>query len=98
MIGERIGELAARIGAMLERDQRVAKTVALALRYLDGERVTRTRTSEEPVVSAGEVRDAALELLARTQAGARTVRRVRLQVSNLARSRPAEGARQLRLF
>jgi DNA polymerase-4 len=98
VIGGRLAGLAARLAAMLERDRRVARTVSLGLRYLDAEQVTRTQTVEEPLGSADAVRDTALELLSRTQAGIRTVRRVRLQVSNLGRRRPREDARQLRLF
>jgi DNA polymerase-4 len=98
VIGERIAELAARLAATLERERRVARTVSLGLRYLDAAHVTRTQTLAEPLESAAELRDAALELLARTQAGIRTVRRVRIQVSNLARKRSSEDARQLRLF
>jgi DNA polymerase-4 len=98
LVGGRIAELAVRLAALLERDRRVARTVSLGLHYLDAQHVTRTQTLEEPLGSADELRETALELLSRTQAGVRTVRRVRVQVSNLTRRRSPQDARQLRLF
>jgi DNA polymerase-4 len=98
VLGGRIAELAARLAALLERDRRIARTVSLGLHYLDAQHASRTQTLEEPLGSADEIRETALELLSRTQAGIRTVRRVRLQVSNLGRRRSTEDARQLRLF
>jgi DNA polymerase-4 len=98
VIGGRLAELATRLAALLERDRRVARTVSLGVRYLDAEHVTRTQTLAEPLGAADGIREAALELLSRTQAGIRTVRRVRLQVSNLGRRPSTVEARQLRLF
>jgi nucleotidyltransferase/DNA polymerase involved in DNA repair len=98
VLGERIGELAFRLTHLLERERRLTRTLTLGLGFLDTEAVTRTQTFEEPIRTANELRDAALELLSRTQAGVRSVRRVRLQVSNLVRAGSTGDARQLRLF
>ncbi|MFQ5697499.1 MAG: hypothetical protein ACE5IL_04345 [Myxococcota bacterium] len=97
-IGERLEQLAQRLAGVLERDRRRARTLALGVSYLDGESVTRTRTRREPFSAALPMRDLALELLGRTHAGVRSVRRVRLQVSNLTRGEGRRPQRQLELF
>ncbi len=97
-LGERILELAGRLEQVLERERRAARTVNLVLRYVDDTQVARTRTLAEPVHTQSALRDVALELLARTHAGARRVRRIRLQVTALSARRPGEDRRQLRLF
>jgi DNA polymerase-4 len=98
LLGDRIFELAGRLEALLERERRIARTVTLSLRYVDGTQVTRTQTPMQPVGTQTEVRDVALELLARTHAGTRLVRRLRLQVSNLTPRSGDADPRQLRLF
>lgn len=98
LLGDRILELATRLEALLERERRVARTVSLSLRYVDDTGVTRSQTPREPIRAQGEIRDAALELLSRTHAGPRLVRRLRLQVANLSVGPRSEDPRQLRLF
>ena len=97
-LGERLADLATRLETMLDRERRAARTVGITLSYVDERRVTRSVTLPRPVRAYAEIRDAALELLNRTQAGVRAVRRVRLQLSNLDGSEPSEDPRQLRLF
>ena len=83
---------------MLAREHRVARTISLGVRYVNGEQVTRTRTLPEPIARQNEIGEVALQLLALTQVGVRQCRRLRLQVSNLSRSDQAGEGRQLRLF
>jgi DNA polymerase-4 len=97
-LGDRILELAGRLAQLLEREHRAARTVNLVLRYVDDTQVARTRTLADAIHTQSALRDVALELLARTHAGARRVRRIRLQVTALAPRRPGEDPRQLRLF
>jgi DNA polymerase-4 len=97
-IGDRLHELAARVEQHLERERRAARTVNLVLRFVDDTQVARTRTLRDPIHTQAELRDAALELLSRTQAGPRRVRRIRLQVTGLSARRATEDPRQLRLF
>jgi DNA polymerase-4 len=97
-LGDLLRELAGRFEAQLVRERRAARTVRLALRFVDEHELTRSVTLATPVASQAELRDAALELLRRAQPGARSVRRVRLQLSNLERRRTGEDAQQLRLF
>jgi hypothetical protein len=66
--------------------------------YLDGTRASRTQTLGAPTGEMRELSDAALALLARTHAGARAVRRLRLAVAGLERAAPGAEGRQLRLF
>jgi DNA polymerase-4 len=98
LLSERIRELAGRLEALLERESRAARTVSLSVRYVDETQVSRTRTLDAPVTAHGEIHAAALDLLGRTHAGARLVRRLRLQVSNLGARPSQEEPRQLRLF
>jgi DNA polymerase-4 len=97
-LGDRILELAGRLEQLLERERRAARTVNLMLRYVDDTQVARTRTLADPIHTQSALRDVALELLARTHAGARRVRRIRLQVTALSPRRPGDDPRQLRLF
>jgi DNA polymerase-4 len=97
-IGDELLELAGQLESVLVRERRVARTVTLGLAYVDGTQVTRTQTFDTSVGDQGQIGEAALQLLARTQAGARHVRRLRLQASNL-RAADREGdSHQLRLF
>jgi DNA polymerase-4 len=95
-LGERLAELAAGLEAALQREGLEACRVILKLRYADGEAVTRTRSGISPVSDARRLLEAAQELLARTQAGSRPVRRLGLAVASLAR--PGTSDRQLDLF
>ena len=97
-LGEDIGRLALRVGELLQRERRAARTVSVAVSFIDGERMTRTQTLEVPVSRSPEIAEVALQLLGRTQAGVRQVRRLRLQVSNLCRPETPREPRQLRLF
>ena len=98
LLGDRIQELAGRLEALLERERRLARTVSLSLRYVDETGVTRSQTTRLPIRAQAEIRDVALELLGRTHAGARLVRRLRLQVAKLSAGPASEDPRQLRLF
>ncbi len=98
VLGNELLELAGQLEAILARERSAARTVTLGLSYIDGTQVTRTQTFESPVDAQSELGEAALQLLARTQAGARHVRRLRLQVSNLRPAGPDRDPRQLRLF
>ncbi len=97
-LGDELLELAGQLEKMLAREQRAARTVTLGLSYVDGTQVTRTQTFDVSVDGQTEIGEAALQLLARTQAGARHVRRLRLQVSNLRTGSREGDGRQLRLF
>ena len=83
---------------MLARERQAARTVSVALRWVNGEQVTRTRTLTDAVTGRSEIAEVALQLLARTQAGMRECRRVRLQVTRLCRSEQRSDGRQLQLF
>jgi DNA polymerase IV len=82
----------------LVRERRVARTVTVGVWFVDGTRVTRSSTLDDPSASGAVFAETARALLSRTQAGARPVRRVRLAVSGLIRAEAAADARQLRLF
>ncbi len=97
-LGDELLELAAELEGMLTRERRAARTVTLGLSYVDGTQMTRTQTVDEAIDGQTEIGEAALQLLVRTQAGARHVRRLRLQVSNLRAGGRESDARQLRLF
>jgi DNA polymerase-4 len=97
-LGDRILELAGRLEQLLDRERRAARTVNLVLRYVDDTQVARTRTLRDPVHTQAALRDTAMDLLSRTQAGLRRVRRIRLQVTGLSARRTTEDPRQLRLF
>ncbi len=97
-LSEAIETLAERLAVTLARERRGARTVTLVVSYLDGTRVSRTRTLGVPTSEARELSDAGLVLLARTHAGARAVRRLRLAVGGLERAASGAEGRQLRLF
>jgi DNA polymerase IV len=90
--------LAERLERGLARERRAARTVTLALHFVDGTRVTRSSPLPQPSADRAVFAEAAQALLSRTQAGARPVRRIRLAVTGLVRAQPAADARQLRLF
>lgn len=98
VLGEELLELAGQLEVMLTRERRAARTVTLGISFVDGSQQTRTQTLDSFVADQGEIGEAALQLLARTQAGARHVRRLRLQLSNLQAAGRVGDPRQLRLF
>jgi DNA polymerase-4 len=97
-LADEIEALAARLASVLARERRTARTVTLAVSYLDGTRSSRTQTLDAPASGARELADAAQSLLGRTQAGARAVRRIRLALAGLERAAAGAEPRQLRLF
>ncbi len=97
-LGLELRGLTADLEAMLARERRAARTLTLGVGYVDGEQITRSLTLSDPVQLRTELEAHALELLGRTQAGLRQVRRLRLQASRLARGAAGGAPRQLRLF
>jgi DNA polymerase-4 len=97
-LGDELGELARQLEAILARERRAARTITLGLAYVDGTQVTRTQTLDRPAVGQGAIGDTALQLLGRTQAGVRQVRRVRLQLANLSTLDDEGQPEQLRLL
>ena len=97
-LADELADLARRLERMLQRERRAARTVSLALGYVDGDQQTRSQTLSEPIQRGDEIREVALELLGRTQAAVRHCRRLRLQLSQLTRVDQEQDARQLRLF
>lgn len=97
-LSELLVSLAERLAATLARERRSARTVTVVVSYLDGTRASRTETLEGPTNQASELSDAGSSLLARTDAGARAVRRLRVAVGGLERRAPGAEGRQLRLF
>lgn len=97
-LSEELGELARHLDAILARERRAARTVTLEVFFVDGTRASRSQTQAGSVGGADRIADVALQLLARTQAGVRRVRRIRLKLSNLGRSEGEPDPRQLRLF
>ena len=93
---ESLAALATQVEASLAREHLVARKLVLKVRYADGELTTRSRSLDRPVARAQELLLAALELLARTQAGARAIRGLGLGATTL--SRAARDDRQLDLF
>jgi len=97
-LGELLESLAERLERALARERRAARSVKLALDFVDGTQVTRSLALPQPATERGAFAQAAHALLARTQAGARPVRRVRLALAGLVRADSPADARQLRLF
>ncbi len=97
-ISESLALLAERLATTLTRERRVARTVTLVVSFLDGTRTSRTTSLEGPTSAARDLSDAGVGLLARTHAGARAVRRLRLAVGGLERLSAGGEGRQLRLF
>lgn len=93
---EQLAGLAQQLEEDLGRQQLAAGRVALRVRYADPGTATRSRTLSAPVSRASDLLPTIEQLLRRTQAGARPVRGLGLQLSGLV---PAgEGDRQLDLF
>jgi DNA polymerase-4 len=97
-LGELLQSLAEHLERALARERRSARSLTLGLQFLDGTSVSRTAQLAVPASEGRVLADAAQELLARTHAGARAVRRVRLAVAALERAGSGEEPRQLRLF
>lgn len=97
VLSEQLSGLAQELEEELQRQGLATGKVTLKVRYGDDQATaSRTRTLAEPTRRAADLLDAAVHLLGRTQAGARPVRGLGLQLAALA---PAgEGDRQLDLF
>ena len=96
VLEERLQELAQGLASALERESLAARRVVLKLRFADREATTRSRTLPRLVRAPGPIARVAGELLARTQAGERGVRRLGLALGALATA--AEDDAQLDLF
>ena len=97
VIEERLAELAQGLESSLARERLAARRVVLKVRYVDDPQPqTRSRTLSRALTGASELREQALELLARTQAGRRPIRGLGLALQSLVRSRRDD--RQLDLF
>jgi DNA polymerase-4 len=83
-IQDEIAALAASAAAALARKNLLARTVVLKLRYATFETVTRSETRKPATGSADEIRDRALALVTRTEAGARPVRLLGVSLHGLA--------------
>ncbi len=93
----RLSELAQGLEASLARERLAARRVVLKVRYVDEPQPqTRSRTLARALVGASELREQALDLLARTQAGSRPIRGLGLALQSLVRARRDD--RQLDLF
>jgi DNA polymerase-4 len=79
-----IQRLAKRTAASLERKALVARTVTIKVRYSDFTTVTRNHTEEPPTADGARIAERALTLLARTDAGKRSVRLLGVGVHGLA--------------
>jgi DNA polymerase IV len=83
-IQDEIAALAASAAAALGRKNLLARTVVLKLRYATFETVTRSETRKPATGSVDEIRDRALALVTRTEAGARPVRLLGVSLHGLA--------------
>jgi DNA polymerase-4 len=97
-LGELLELLAERLERALARERRAAQTVTLGVSFVDGSQVTKSRALPVPATEQRVFAEAGQELLSRTQAGARAVRRLRLGLSGLTRAESPADTRQLRLF
>ena len=97
-LGEQVGQLAGDLAHLLVREGLAARTVCLGLTYEDGQRCSRAHTVPRALTAQRELADLGLELLTRTQAGLRGVRRLSLKASRLSRRDTGRDARQLQLF
>lgn len=95
-LGEQLLDLARHLESELVRQGLAAARVGVKVRFADQGTQHRSRALQAPVRGAAEIQAAALGLLDRSQAGARAVRGLGLQLSRLS---PADEAdRQLALF
>ncbi|MEM7411893.1 MAG: DNA polymerase IV [Myxococcota bacterium] len=93
---EQLAGLAQQLEEELVRMGLAAGRIAVKVRFVDQQTTTRSATLPAPVFAAADLREAAARLLDRTQAGARAVRGLGIQLSRLAPAGDAE--RQLALF
>ena len=96
VLSESLGGLAAQLEEELGRQKLVTQRVALKLRFADSGPTTRSETLAGPTARAQDLVAVATRLLERTQAGARPVRGIGLQLSSLALATDSD--RQLDLF
>jgi DNA polymerase IV len=80
---EALGEMADECVEWLERKQRVCRTVTIKVRYAGFVTVTRSRTLPGPTREGATIRQAAVDLLAKTDAGRTPVRLLGVSVHNL---------------
>jgi DNA polymerase-4 len=95
-LAEQVAGLAHQLEMELARNGVAASRIAVKLRDAGGSVVTRTRTLPAPIASAALLRDEAQALFALAGMGARPVRGIGIQLSELVPA--AEGDRQLPLF
>ena len=81
------------VAAWLAGRRRLARTVTVKVRYTDFRTVTRSQTLPAPTRDADLVVATALELLGRTEAGARPVRLLGVSLHNLADEAEAAAGR-----
>jgi len=79
-----IDELAARVGAYMQKRSLTARTITLKVRYHDFKRITRSQTLDTATADAAVVAQIARSLLLRTDAGKRRIRLVGVALSALA--------------
>ncbi len=98
VLGEALSELAQGLEALLERERQTTRTLSLGVAYVEGDRCTRTHTVDRALTHQLELAEVAGQLLTRTQAGQRVVRKLSLKATKLSRREAARDPRQLRLF
>jgi nucleotidyltransferase/DNA polymerase involved in DNA repair len=96
VLSDHLRELGRELESELRAQGLRAGRLTLKLRYGDQSRASRSLALGGPGRGPGALHEAALELLARTQAGSQPVRALGLQLGRLERA--AEGDRQLELF
>jgi DNA polymerase-4 len=83
IIRKELLRLATRVGERLRRHNFSGRTITLKVRYQDFTTVSRSMTLRQPTNDSRRLYEAALALLAKTQAGLRPVRLVGLSVDKL---------------
>ncbi len=97
VLEERLAELSQGLESSLARERLAARRIVLKVRYVDEPQPqTRSCTLARAVVGASDLRDHAVDLLGRTQAGSRPIRGLGLALQSLVRARRDD--RQLDLF
>jgi DNA polymerase-4 len=82
-IKEAVDRMARDVARWLARNERVARTVTLKVRYGDFTTITRSLTALPPTSDADAIATRAVQLLDRTEAGARPIRLLGVGVYNL---------------
>jgi DNA polymerase-4 len=85
-----IAALAVHAAGALARRSLLARTVTVKLRYATFETITRSETRRPPTRSADEIRDRALALVGKTEAGKRPVRLLGVSLHGLAAENASE--------